>query len=208
MGRLAELIENLTSEAFSNTFNMDDFVKLTDYRQREEYAINAGLVLLGRGTARRVYALTPNKVLKIAHDAEQNSKEFSAFETFGKEFAPEVYQHDPDFGWMISERAATWPTDAAFEGVMGFDTAFLAEFEFFIKHGKSPKDPHQLVKVFFQKLPWNVQEPVPSKLGQALLYKFAVLTKAGMDDLDYFGHWGITPDNRLVAIDLGLTHGE
>lgn len=191
------------------SFDFEHFKQLRNYKERNAYAKQSGLVLLGHGMARTAYALTPTKVLKIASDAQQSSMEFSAFETFGKDFCPVIYDHDPHFAWMIVERAQTWPTNEDFTGSTGLTENWLIHFGDFLKNYNSPKDPAQAFQEFEKKKkPIEADEVRPTKRGKDLIRKFVYLTKAGMDDIDRFDHWGITPDNRLVCIDLGMTHGD
>ena len=147
---LREVLDRLVEEAFlSSAFDMEKFQSLTYYKDRMDYASHSGLMRIGCGISRCTYALTPTKVLKIANDAEQNSKEFSAFQKFGPEYAPAIYDHDQNFSWLISEHAPTWNTPTEFEQATGLSEDWMSHAMDFAMVNKVP--PGKLYSEFTRK---------------------------------------------------------
>lgn len=187
---------------------MEVFKQLKNYKERNAYARQAGLPHLGAGIARTAYALTPTKVLKVATDATQNAAEMAAFESFGKDYAPIIYDVGPHESWLVVERVQTFTAEYQFQANTGLTENWLIHYGDFLKSGKSRKFPNKEFETFEQIKSVDVDDVNPTKLGFELIKKFTFLTKAGMDDIDRWDHWGITPDKRLVCVDLGKTHGD
>lgn len=191
-----------------HTFDMHQFTQLKNYKERNAYAKQSGLLMLGAGIARTAYALSPTKVLKVATDATQSQTENAAFEKYGKDLVPVIYEHDPNFAWMIVERTQTFPTEEAFTSATGLTENWLIHYGDFLKSQHSRLSPQQEFNHFEKRKSVDVDDVTPTKLGMNLIEKFTFLSKEGIDDIDRFDHWGITPDKRLVCIDAGSTHGD
>jgi hypothetical protein len=199
------MLDRLVEEAFLSGFDLEHFRALPGYKERMTYAKETGLPRLGCGVAKCTYALSPEKVIKIAKDAEQNSKEFSAFKKFGPKYAPAIYDHDEYFTWMISEHATTWQSAEQFEADTGLNETWLeSAFHFLLTHPEVT--PENLSREFNKVKSWEVPDVSPTKLGKILIAKMAHLARGGMDDVTHWAHWGITAGGRLVCVDLGMTH--
>lgn len=200
---LREVLDRLVEEAFlSSAFDMEEFKALADYKARMNYVQDRGLVRVGCGISRCAYVLTPTKVIKIGKGPEQNSKEFEAFQKFGPKYAPVIYDHDPNFWWLVSEHATTWNSPTEFEQATGLAEDWLTAALDFQMVNKIP--PNRLLGIFSAKKPWHVPDVNPTPLGKELVKKMAHLSAGGLHDTDRWDHWGITGNGRLVCVDLGI----
>ena len=112
------LVENIEDEAtYPQQFSMDEFKKMTSFRQREQYC-NQKLYRLASGSARIVYAIDDKTVLKLAKNTKgivQNGVEVNGYRemsSMGYDFIAEVYEHDDRMLWLEMELAGKLrPTD-------------------------------------------------------------------------------------------------
>jgi hypothetical protein len=166
-----------------------DVAKLVDYA-------DATLQFLGAGSARNAYTLTSHKVLKIATNRKglgQNQAEFEVF-TKAPELVAKIYDHDPNFYWLISELVKPFGEDTRpIEKMLGLGqdniewetfvaTANRGQFDMIEKYGAG----HQL------------------KLAQTI---HMLTSENGLmsGDLERASSWGTGSDGRLVLLDYGFT---
>lgn len=164
-----------------------------------------------RRISRITYLLSSGKAIKIAYnkDVSQNSADAAAFDFFGPEYVPKIYDRDPEYRWLIVELVHTFNNEMQFKRITGgltdiilgylqeylqmnkFNTQF--DIEDFISWGKN----HQ-VRAFTA-----LQDGITPK-GIELIKKFTFLASKGVSDLDRYEHWGIGADQRIVCVDTGL----
>lgn len=210
---LKEMIDRLVEEmvdSSSSGFDFKTFKSLGEPAQMLYYAID-NLPRLGCGISRCGFALDANRVLKLEKvfsklETSQNFSEVKAFQEFGKEFTPEIYEIDPEYRWLIVERATTWKDLSSWERDTGLDEDWMAWAEDFQLQNKV--NPKKFFQIFSRKKRWDVPDVKPTKLGLQLIEKFAFLTLKGKTDINRWDHWGITANGRLVCIDLGADADE
>lgn len=145
------------------------------------------LKLIGKGSARFVFALEEGRLLKIAKDKrgiEQNKVEVNISKEKNKLFT-EVYEYADDMSWIIVEQAAPCkPND--FNKIYGITHddlyAFLYCLEFNIKPGTSPRRVNDnalyskynvpMIDVF---MAWHLYK----QTGDASKNKFGLSNKCG-----------------------------
>ena len=137
--------ENKVDEDYPSSFDMDHFKSLTSFAARKRYA-DQQLPKIGSGSARHVYIIDNDHVLKLAANRrglEQNRNEISLGQDnyFSSVVAQIVDFHQDDL-WMESERAKK-VGKSRFKQLTGFDIndvdMFLQNFEAENKYNGKPK---------------------------------------------------------------------
>jgi hypothetical protein len=149
---------------------------------------------IDQGSSRRVYFISPGKVLKVARSKKgiaQNKAEIDIFKKVSnKEYFTQIYDHDPSNLWILAESAREI-TQAEFSKLTGIKAA---EFE-------------------------NITRTVDMlgfddarmSLGKYIMNKFVTdtidimqKTKLNYGDL-HTGHYGKCKDGRIALFDYGFT---
>lgn len=143
MQRLSGLIEEMVDEALNEVlrkFNLRNFKQLEDTKAQIKYA-SKHLPQIGSGTSRTVFALSGNKVLKIAgavgfgeyvgstsisRGKAQNQEEVNMFTNpKTKPIIAAVYDAADDYSWLISEIVKPFKSAYTFNKAVGIDEHLL-----------------------------------------------------------------------------------
>jgi len=198
---------------------MKRFKLLETPEERVQYALDH-LPRLGRGAARIVFGLGSGKILKIVHSKRGNTQTRNEVEAYTKsgaeDFLAKIYDFDSEnYMWLIaegvkiiadnadlmskmhvSEVALEWVIMLAYQNIE-FDEALVQGIEYHNNHYKDE----------FTK--FTINKPIElsdlNNLDLELFEKAFEATKAGIEDIERYDHWGMTTDGRLVIADYGLT---
>lgn len=128
--------EQNISEEYPQTFNMDDFKALRSFSARLKYA-EERLQKIGSGSARTVFKIDDDKVLKIAKNPKgiaQNEQEASQSNDYMLDgFVADTFDNHPDFHWIEMELAQKL-TPTKFKQVTGVD---IKQMDTFIRNEES-----------------------------------------------------------------------
>lgn len=225
------VVEDSLDEKLRGGFDLNNFKRLKSPEERTAYAKEYLTLKLGEGGSRDAWALSTGKVLKtIIPDEEmrfsivQCQNEYAAFEKYGPEYIPRVFDKAPDFTWLIVEPVRAFSLITYSNGVMpqkcGFGEWALREFGRFVNRGtikdnnleilwnkcmdkdvndRTIENPDEEVK----PLAPHFNELTP--MGQELLQKFLLLSSHGMIDIGRSDHWGWAADGRVVCLDPGVS---
>jgi len=224
------VVEDSLDEKLRGGFDLNHFKKLGTPEERTDYAKENLTLKLGEGGSRDAWALSTGKVLKtiipddeMSFSIQQCKNEYSAFEKYGSEYIPRVYDKAPDFTWLIVEPVRAFSLKPLESGVMpekcGFNEWALREFGRFITFtGPVTKDDNLenlwnkcMDEDLKDRINYKNSEPLAPyynelpPMGQELLQKFLFLSNHGMIDISRSDHWGWTADGRVVCLDPGVT---
>lgn len=177
-------------------FDLNSIRGLTNPKQLMSILARAFGPPIGGGVARIAYAYSNDKVLKVAYAgsdaATHNEKEVKNAECIGEHYAIKVYDHDPNFMWILEERVKK-------------TTQEDLENKFHELAGV-PLNIEQIKDLFAGNPDMgNIHKHL---YGQNKWYKGLVDKlkgcKAGAEDFHY-NNWGIRPSTgELVLLDLGF----
>lgn len=198
-------------------FNLNHFKKLPTNLGKIRYA-KSMLPHIGQGSARTVYAVSGDRVLKIAMNHKgiaQNQAEVDVFlemdqAGFGSVVAKAI-DYDPKYHWILSE--AEQPFTRGYDAEQTFEKKTGVTFSLFrvilrslhsfpleniglLGRSSHPTD-------FSNKLEKIAENP-PFIL-KALEYAMRHLNLLEAD-LTHIEHYGKTADGRIVLLDYGFTH--
>ena len=196
-------------------FNLNHFKKLPTNLAKMNYAKSI-LPHMGSGSARTVYAVSGDKVLKIAMNQKgiaQNKAEVDVFlemdrAGFGAAVAKTI-DYDPKYHWILSE--AVQPLSRGSTGVFEKATGIPFSFFGFVMRNlrtTSLKDIESIAKNY--SLSWEERIALedlakkPPILMRGLEYAMNHLNLL-IDDLTFLTHYGKTADGRIVLLDYGFT---
>lgn len=173
---------------FGDKFDLKKFKALENVHQLNAYA-ESFLQKLGQGSSRAAYVLSNRYVLKIAINNKgiaQNETEVGVY-TNPKTRAviAKVHAFDPDYKWVIADAVRELKSDEDFTQSTGLNWyTFLHQVESIGKGRHLDSEPSDLAKAMGETMKQN-----------NLL----------MGDIKEVGHWGKTPDGRVVMLDYGFT---
>lgn len=187
-------------ESEGNAFSIEQMASLKSPDEINRYA-SAHLPLVGQGSTRKVFALSPEFVLKLVNPdfdenrgIAQNEEEtrLSAIEEAQVALA-RIKSHGEGFLWVIQERVQPLSSWKVFDSVTGFSSKELAK----LLRG------NYLDVADFQRRAKPNSQFSNSQLVKALF----VLRENGLsfDDLKGYQQWGVTTDGRVVLVDFGAT---
>lgn len=215
---IAEVVRQaILSELAPMTFSMEEFKNLPTEIEMTDYAKNAGLPFLGKGSTRVVYELPDGTAIKISRDPgsrKQNREEVRAFACANQStlFA-QIFDYDPEMRWVVVEKAVEkFSTNQPESFVELFNKSagtsltddnyntFFGNLNFF-KHEENLvrlrgyPDGRDAIEEYHKALlsPWF----------QELL---AVAHKCDIEKHDWKPeNWGKMKDGRLALVDYGFT---
>lgn len=181
--------------------------------QREWLQKEKHLSKLGSGSARFVYDLKDGNALKIAYGLdgiEQNKAEVEVYKEFGNRgFFPKILGYDPNYSWIIMEKARVWESEDAFYAETGLPDDFLDNFCNAAVNVPATNAGYAAIYRQMSKQPelkavFNTVTP----LGKKILKMLLVLTSSyKIDDIGRFDHIGVLSNGNVVVVDYGLSFG-
>lgn len=211
--QLLEKLRTLKTRDPSLRFDMRVFRSFNNGRDIENYA-RQRLQKLGSGIDRVTFLLSSGKVLKIAYrnNVEQNKTEIAAYEKFGPEYMPIIYESHPDGFWIISELVKTFQSKEQFFKETGLTDDFLRKWAQFKWRNKKDKvNMDDFLSWFIEQYP---ELAYPNNItsahhtitprGEEFLAKLTHLLIMDVDDIQRWDHWGIGTDQRFVCVDVGF----
>lgn len=173
---------------FGTKFDLKKFKSLDGIQIMNSYAQQL-LEKMGQGSSRAAYLLSSKYVLKIAINNKglaQNEAEVDVFTNpKSKPVVAKVYASDDEFRWLISDLVNPLKNGDEFTKLTGVDfEEFMDQLNRTIKGGELPSDAPELLKATLATARQN---------------------KLMFGDLEEPGHWGKTPDGRIVLLDYGFT---
>lgn len=219
---LQEVLRGFSLNKFKNMLDKDVTKHSSAHLQQIKKLVNYAkehLPFLGQGTSRAVFALSGDKVLKIANGKTlagiaQNKQEVNLYTNpKTKPVVTKVYDVADDYSWIVSEIAKPFSSRAEFRQKTGVSADVLDEFVDFIVPGDFEKSCEVYAAVF------SLVDLEPDDPYEEIVewyktnFKGTVIEHAvdlaalgaAPGDLGHYGHWGVTTDGRVVAIDYGLT---
>lgn len=185
---------------FGDKFNLNKFKTLDSIHIMLEYA-DKFLSVMGQGSSRKAYLLSGKYVLKVALNEKgisQNQAELDVFTNpQSQSVVAKVYSYDPKFQWLISDLVKPITNVDEFEQLSGIDWRSFCDMVnngIYNKNVK-PKDPSFVKAVVNTALKNNM-----------LRGDIVQQDHSRAPNEDVLGHWGKTPDGRLVLLDYGFTH--
>ena len=136
---IREFVEEVLSEDYPSNFNFEEFNSIKSYNGKLKYA-NERLQKLGSGSARVVYKVDDEKVLKIAKNKKgiaQNSVEAEGWlQNYG--IVAKIFESDNDDFWIEMEWAKKI-TPKRFKEITGVDIKKLWSYLFYDKSNYTQK---------------------------------------------------------------------
>lgn len=178
------------------------------------------LPLLGQGTSRIVFALSGDKVLKIAHrktlaGEAQNEQEVNLYTNPDtKPVMTKIYDADDEYFWIISELAKPFSSASEFSAKTGLNADVMDDFEKTCEEygkllwdetqdfGYFTVDPIDEVNSLEETVEWCKKNLKGTPAEHAV---HLAKNGAAAGDLGPYDHWGTTADGRVVVVDYGLT---
>jgi hypothetical protein len=171
---------------FGDRFDVRKFKSLENIEFMKAYA-DSFLEMLGEGSSRVAYALSSNKVLKIALNKkgiDQNIAELDVFTNpLTKPMISKIQDYDNDYRWLIADSVRIFNNESEFEKETGL------AFQSFVEEVKNA-----LVK----------SVPPESELA-ANTVKTIENSELMLGDVARIEHWGKSADGRVVLLDYGFT---
>lgn len=190
----------------------EDGEKSTDeYWAMFDAAKSFGLTYLGRGSARRVFAIGSDKVVKLAKDkrglAQNKIEAFAGNDSFASEILAEVYDYDAvDFAWIIAERLTPLEDgeESIAEELIGVPWTDIKKMLGVKDRWRS--DARELGVKDDELAPSFTSKAKPNlkfmKNFESFLHRYAGLLEG---DIAKTSSWGIKKDGSLAILDYGIT---
>jgi hypothetical protein len=226
---------NFLDEAALRGFSLDILKKETQrLKEEHKYPENIGkglselaekynLPYMGRGSSRRVYALSTGKVLKISRNVmgiAQTEAEVAVWTNPStREIAARVFDFDPDYMWSVMEIAKTFNNyDRTIENELKIPHAYGERFTIYdiVKELLSDRSDG--------KFAWDIEEKfLDLSRGQEIVLRkrleqylenphpfvLKIIDLVRNNDMNIgdviSDHFGKTADGRIVMIDYGLS---
>lgn len=185
---------------FGDKFNLNKFKTLDGIHIMLEYA-GSFLELLGEGSSRKAFLLSGKYVLKIALNEKgiaQNQAELDVFTNpQSQQVVAKVYAYDPKYQWLISDLVKPIDNVEEFQQLSGTDwRTFCDDVNRGMRNQSVEPNDSKFVKAV-----------VNTALKNNMLRGDIVQQNHSISPTDdVLGHWGKTPNGRLVLLDYGFTH--
>lgn len=132
-------------EKLRGTFDWNTFKSLSSLDEMEQYCLKTLGKPLGKGSSRIVFALSSNKVLKLAKNISggdkgraQNKLEVETFTNpKAKAVVAKIYDYDPAYNWIISEITRPFKSSIKPEQAIGIDSDTFEEILRYSLMGKT-----------------------------------------------------------------------
>lgn len=218
MKTLKEFSEWLEEQATRPPFDFEEFLKAETFLKALRYLVVTDLKQLGMGTGtfRAAFQLDQSRIIKIAKiqvGIQHNQKEVRNAACLGPDNAIKVFDHHPEFWWIIEERADLVDDTEFVELFFGKLGLSQNDYPYFnetdirevISIAKSGKQDSQYPDDYvFQKQ----LKASRNWLRDSVWFRELIQSLRGCDaGSDDFGanNWGVRlGTNDLVLIDLGF----
>lgn len=196
---IREFVEEVLSEDYPSNFNFEEFNAIKSYNGKLKYA-NERLKKLGSGSARVVYKVDDEKVLKIAKNKKgiaQNSVEAEGYlQTY--EIVAKVFETNYDDFWIEMEWAKK-VTPTRFRDIVGIDIKKLWSFLFYEKSNRiqtANLTPEEIKKIDENEFVQNLM---------SLINDYDMVYPGDFGKLSSYGEVMREGKPTIVLVDFGLT---
>lgn len=196
---IREFVEEFLSEDYPSNFNFEEFNSIKSYNGKLKYA-NERLQKLGSGSARVVYKVDDEKVLKIAKNKKgiaQNSVEAEGY-LQNYEIVAKVFETDYDDFWIEMEWAKK-VTPTRFREITGIDIKKLWNFLFYDKSNRNQTmslTPEEIEKIDENEFVQNLM---------SLIHDYDMIYPGDFGRLSSYGEVMRDGKPTIVLVDFGLT---
>lgn len=214
----------------SNNFSWSEFLSFQSYTDQYNYAIK-NLDILGSGTGRTAFDLSPTRVLKmvklnssddiISSGLQQNKEEIKISAEFPL-ITPKILKASSNSYWMIVEKVKEIQTIEEFQKLSNGISFVLFSFGIMIfDHLRSEVDQEAVETEMKRKLGYypymsigyETEEEMQEAINKLLNNKFfrqllAAVSKHEImsGDLTKLNSWGFAQETkRITVLDIGLT---
>lgn len=232
---LQKLIEQITLEVILEIrtgFKWSEFKELYNQLSKSNYA-KRHLKLLDFGSSREVFLLSNRHVLKLARPVAeergvaQNEAELNIYtDPKTKPVVAKIYDAADDYTWLVSELVRPLKSNVEFKSLIGVNMAdFIRIMDFVKMTGSTEKAIKEYEEAFYEAkflkkykdtfYDINYSDEAKQieielellKNNEFVRATAALVSDVGLvsGDLSFNGHWGKTPDGRVVILDYGFT---
>lgn len=209
-----ELLKETIREILSEGFDIRKLEQMDEAGEIFHYMHEQRVPIIGEGSSRFVYKISPRFVLKLAifdrvgKGRGQNQAEVESYtDPETRHFLNRIYKFDDDYDWVIAELVKPIKTFAEFKGLMGIDFETFQSVVYGIRRyreimGIKDEEDKEYIRT---KL---MERYAKHGLGLEFIDEMMVLIGKlgqGTGDLAKLDHWGKTTDGRIVLYDYGFT---
>lgn len=200
--------QELEEAAYPSNFNMEEFKSIKTYEGRVRYC-EERLRYLGKGSARIVFLIDDNTVLKLARNPKgvaQNEVEGGDWYLAKIELFPEVYDMDDDYRWIEMQRARR-ATSSDFKRICGYNWKTVQEWINYIMYNETYDPTYTMLfkseefkeaREDYDNIFYKIENYLGSYGRQSVM----------SSNLKRPSSWGVIIDSdgneRLVVVDYGI----
>lgn len=184
----------------SDTFSLTEFKQIQSPVDMLNYAREHLSEIKPAGTSRATFVLNSKKVLKVSNHSVrgpvQNKKEWEASQNSSiSSFLTRVFDHDPDFNWIISELVRPYNVS---DSSTRYGVLMKVLHTFTEAYDPDPAD---------QSIKDSANDRLDNLQGMEGYFRDTIyhLMNEGYNvfELSEPSAWGISPGGRLVLLDYG-----
>ena len=192
--------EEFLDEEYPSSFNMDEFKKISSYAGRVKYAELNLPKKIGSGSARTVFQIDGEKVLKIAKNkkgiAQNEQEESLGNDWYLKNVVAAVYDSAPDGEW-IEMQLAQKISKPTFEKLTGVK---IDDLNYYLRNAEQVNKGQ---KVLFGMDPQPKEKLDENDFVQSIV-DFMMNYDIPAGDLGRLSSYGLVDGDKVVVIDYGL----
>lgn len=179
--------------------------KFDNYTRKINF-LNKNLKRISHGSARIVYNLDDNKVIKLAKNKKgniQNKVEFN-LNNFSPEILAKIFENDDAFNWIVMEKASSID-NSEFEENTGLNFEKFVDYLAYIKRKIDPKKYMNIGN----KIDCQIKETMINSEFVNKLVTFIKFNDIDIADLYKINTYGLVIRNeekKLVLVDYGMTN--
>lgn len=194
-------VESELTEQYPINFSLDEFKNITSYKKKQEYAREFLGKPIGSGSARVVYRVDNNKVLKLAKNKKgiaQNEVEiYWGGDSYYYEILADVFDYDTENNYWVEMELASSVKTSDFKKNWGFDLYKIYHYVY-----------NKLRRRIF-----HIEEEIVHKLDEFFpvqrLIEFLEMSDSTPGDIQKKNSWGkVIREGKesIILIDFGLTN--